>query len=307
MPFLSTYSCYLCHAEAQLNQIVDGYPYYLCPSCNFLFMPEHMSKVYYDESYWENEYSEAVRRENEDCCMRALELIYLSKIPVKKLLDFGCGLGITVNWLRSQIGIEAFGIDKYGKFEATPYLLKEDILTTNKFDAESFDTIMSVEVVEHLPQNLIVPIFERLRDLLKPGGLILINTGTLEFTKESDNNKGYIDPSVRGHISIFSMKTFKKIADILGLMHIPMWSRNWCTLFFKPKRGITSTISPWDGVEENFNTLRTIKLIFPLIRQSLWAEELQGILNKAGTNTPKGMKKFVKKWLFKNFTQVKRT
>ncbi len=297
MEGVSHYRCSLCHSGAQFYQTVDGYPYYLCPSCNFLFMPDDISKVCYDEDYWEKEYPEAVRRENEDCCMRALELIYLSKIPVKTFLDFGCGLGITVNWLRSQLAIDAYGIDKYGKFDPTRYLLKEDVLTTDKFETESLDAIMSIEVVEHLPQDLIIPIFQKLRDIVKPGGMILVNTGTLEFIKESDNNKGYIDPSVRGHISIFSMKTFERIADILGLIHIPMWSRNWCTLLLKPARGIKATISPWEGVEENFNTLKTIKLMYPLIRQSLWAEELHGILNNIGTKTPKGIKKIVKKWI----------
>jgi len=249
-------------------------------------MPDHMSKVSYDEDYWENEYAEAVRRENEDCCLRALELIYLSKIPVKRFLDLGCGLGITVNWLRSQLGIDACGIDKFGKFEPTPYLLKEDVLTTDKFEKESFDAIMSIEVVEHLPQDLIIPIFQKLRDILKPGGMILINTGTLEFIKEAEDNKGYIDPSVRGHISIFSMKTFERIADILGLIHIPMWSRNWCTLLLKPASGIKAPISPWEGIEENFNTLKTIKLMYPLIRQSLWAEELNYLLHKVRGESP---------------------
>jgi 2-polyprenyl-3-methyl-5-hydroxy-6-metoxy-1,4-benzoquinol methylase len=245
-----------------------------------------MSKVSYGENYWGNEYAEAVRRENEDCCIRALELIYLSKIPVKKFLDYGCGLGITVNWLRSQLGIDAYGLDKYGRFEPAPYLLKEDILTTDKLGKEGFDAIMSVEVVEHLPQKLIIPIFERLRDILKPGGLILVNTGTLEFIQESINNKGYIDPSLRGHISIFSLRTFKKIADILGLLHVPMWSRNWCTLLLKPKEGVESTISPWEGIEENFNTIKTVKLMYPLIRQSLWAEELNYLLHKVRGESP---------------------
>lgn len=261
-------------------------------------MPAYLSKVNYDEVYWEKEYEEAVRRENEDCCLRALELIFLSKISVKKILDFGCGLGITVNWLRSQFGIEAFGIDKYGKFEPGPHLLKEDILITDTLKRDDFDAIMSIEVIEHLPQQLIIPIFEQLRDLLKPGGLLLINTGTLEFTKEYPDNKGYIDPSVRGHISIFSRQTFKELADKLGLIHIPMWSRTWCTLFIKPKKGIVSSITPWARIEENAAIIRKIGPMYRLVNQSLWAEWLHWIMKRFGINPSQRTREYVKNMLF---------
>ena len=301
MRYPNTYPCSLCGSVGQMHELIDDLPYYLCASCNFLYMPEQYSAVDYDGNYWQNEYEEAARREKEDCCLRALELLYLSKIPVKKMLDFGCGLGITVNWLRSQLGVDAYGIDTYGRFEANEYLLKEDILTTDKFDRESFEAIMSIEVVEHLPQDVIVPIFERLRDLLKPGGLMLINTGTLEFTMENSDNKKYIDPSTRGHISIFSTKTFDSLAGKLGLIHIPMWSRTWCSLFLKPKAGIDKQITPWKCLEVNGNIIRKMSPMFHLVRQSLWAEELNAIGGKWGLKPPQKMKEFLKKWLFRNF------
>ncbi len=297
--FASIHSCALCRSDARISEIIDGYPYYLCDACRFLFMPDYLSKVDYGEAYWKNEYEEAVRRENEDCFMRALELIYLSKIPVRKMLDFGCGLGITVNRLRSQFGMDAIGIDKYGKFEPGPYLLKEDILTTNKLKKEDFDAIMSVEVVEHLPQQTILPIFESLKALLKPGGLLLINTGTLEFTEESPENKGYIDPAVRGHISVFSGRTFKKIADMLGLIHIPLWSRTWCTLFLKPKKGVDPSVRAWAYIEENADVIRRIGPMYRLVKKSLWAEEFHSIMRRFGVVLPKGIRGYARNMLFR--------
>lgn len=291
--------CAICGADAVLAERVEGFPYYLCSACSFFFMPAELSDVDYDDAYWKNEEAEAVRRENEDCCLRALELIYLSKIPVADFLDFGCGLGITVEWLRTQMGIEACGVDKYGRFEANSYLFKEDLLDRKFLENRSFDAIMSIEVVEHLPQNLILPIFERLRDLLRPGGLILINTGTLEFTKEGADNKKYIDPSLRGHISIFSLKTFKSLASRLGLVFIPMWSRSWCVLLLKPGDGIDVEISPWRGLDVNFDRVKKLHLAYPLLRQSLWAEELCGILRKMESKTPEGLSRLIKHWFLK--------
>lgn len=48
----------------------------------------------------------------------------------------------------------------------------------------------------------------------------------------------------------------------------------------KPKEGVESAISPWKGIEENFNIINSMKLIYAVIRQSLWAEELNCILHK---------------------------
>ena len=59
-----------------------------------------------------------------------------------------------------------------------------------------------------------------LNSLLKPGGKILINTGTQEYIKKYDPEAAYIDPSNRGHISIYSLKTFGVLAGFLGLKSI---------------------------------------------------------------------------------------
>lgn len=299
------YPCAICNSSALLYQIIANYPYYLCPTCNFLFMPYELSRVDYTSDYWENERAEAERREKEDCCMRALELIYLSKIPVRTLLDFGCGLGITVEWLRSTFGIDAIGIDKYGQFDERPFLLKEDILATDSLGPESIDAIMSVEVVEHLPQDMVLSVFRKLRDLLKPGGLMLINTGMLEFVNENRENEQYIDPSVRGHISIFSLNTFQKMAQDLNMVHIRMWMRSWCTLLLKPDSGVDARISPWDCEDENRVTLKKANAMFSLVRQTLWAEELNAALKRTGLEIPQGLKQRFARFLHKKIKGAK--
>lgn len=268
----SRHSCAICKGNAAFDRRVAGYKYYLCPSCNFLFTPGESSPIDYEGTYWENEYAEAVRREKEDCCVRAGELIYLSRIPVSTILDFGCGLGITVKWLRESLGLDAYGIDQYGRFDPTDYMFKEDLLHTEKFLPQSIDAILTVEVVEHLPQSTIIPIFSKLRDLLKPGGLILINSGTLEFTEESEKNQGYIDPAVRGHISIFSSRTLKKLAETIGLVHIPMWSRTWCSFFYKPSGGKTPDLQLRGKLKENKETLLRSRKIYSSVRKSILVE-----------------------------------
>jgi SAM-dependent methyltransferase len=266
--------CSLCGGNTKPSRVYDGYQYHICPDCDFLFTPYNPEKMTYSSDYWEMESAEAARREREDCCMRAAELIFLSKIKIEKILDFGCGLGITVNWLKEKFSLDAYGIDKYGQFAPSEYLFREDILTTKKLEAASFDAIYSIEVVEHLPQDMILPVFRKLTDLLKPGGMMLINTGTLEYIEESGDT-AYIDPAKRGHISIFSKKAFRKIADMLGLVHMPFWSRKWCTLLIKPLDKVETNISAWKYLQPNFELLKRLDPTYPyFVRSQIWADEL---------------------------------
>jgi SAM-dependent methyltransferase len=148
--------------------------------------------------------------------MRALELIYLSTIPIKTILDFGCGSGLTVGLLRDKLGINAVGVDRFGEFTNSDFLhkrtLKELRLT---YPRGHFDAIYSVEVFEHLesPRQTM----EALHYFLKPGGKLLINTGTQEFLAKYDPEAHYIDPLIRGHISIYSLESFSVLARAVGL------------------------------------------------------------------------------------------
>jgi SAM-dependent methyltransferase len=179
------------------------------------------------------ERQEALRREREDCFNRALELLYLSTIPVRNVLDFGCGLGITVTQLRESLGLDAIGVDPTGEFEPSEYLHKSSLEELQqKYPAGYFDAIYSIEVFEHLedPRRILTI----LNSLLKPGGKILINTGTQEYIKKYDPDSSYIDPAVRGHISIYSLKTLSVLGEFLGLKASFLADRKYVALLESP-------------------------------------------------------------------------
>ena len=52
--------------------------------------------------------------------------------------------------------------------------------------------------------------------LLNPKGMMLISTRTQEFLKRYDKDLNYIDPTKRGHISIFSLESFQKLGSLFG-------------------------------------------------------------------------------------------
>jgi 2-polyprenyl-3-methyl-5-hydroxy-6-metoxy-1,4-benzoquinol methylase len=113
--------------------------------------------------------------------------------PVKKLveslgtkgtvLDLGCGNGSLSHKL-SKLGFEVYGVDRSDSGiqiarEAFPQVrfslgdVEED-LSPDPFQAESFDVIVSTEVVEHLyrPRQLVKNAFR----LLKPSGHFIVTT-----------------------------------------------------------------------------------------------------------------------------------
>lgn len=213
--------CPICQSNAAPALTKDGCSYFQCGQCEFLFhRAEHnqatsQARNFYDQNYWEMERAEAMRREKEDSFIRALELLYLSTIKVETMLDFGCGLGITVQLLRSKLGLDAVGVDLSGEFAETAYLHRCDLETlTGKYPPGHFNAIYSIEVFEHLPDP--GRMLSMLGSLLKPEGKILINTGTREFLAKYDPELWYIDPLRRGHISLYSLKSLARLASSIG-------------------------------------------------------------------------------------------
>lgn len=161
------------------------------------------------------ERTEALRREKEDSFIRALELLYLSTIKVQNVLDFGCGLGVTVQLFRDKLELNAVGVDLSAEFAESDYLHRCDLESLlEKYPAGHFDAIYSIEVFEHLEDpGHVLSLFGR---LLKPEGKILINTSTQEYLAKYDPERSYIDPLRRGHISIYSLKSLSRLASQVG-------------------------------------------------------------------------------------------
>jgi SAM-dependent methyltransferase len=161
------------------------------------------------------ERAEALRREEEDSFIRAIELVYLSSIKVENILDFGCGLGLTVQLLRERLGLNAIGIDLSGDFVETGFLHRGRLEELpGRYPPGYFDAIYSVEVFEHLESP--GRVLSLLGTFLKPEGKILINTGTREYLKKHDPELHYIDPHCRGHISIYSLESLDHLASSIG-------------------------------------------------------------------------------------------
>lgn len=120
--------------------------------------------------------------------------------PNPKVLDFGCGSGLLVEFLRHN-GIKAEGYDRYLK-NSTDYLFNGDLA----FSKGEYDIVTLVEVIEHTtsPYLELQDIFH----ILKPGGFLMVETS---FTDWMDLWRDpYIDPTI-GHSTIFSHRGLDEV------------------------------------------------------------------------------------------------
>ncbi|MFW9999698.1 MAG: class I SAM-dependent methyltransferase [Candidatus Hodarchaeota archaeon] len=112
---------------------------------------------------------------------------FLSLLPKEAhILDVGCGAGIPTARFLVKKGIKVTGIDLSDTMlelarENVPNaeFIKMDINDIT-FDENTFDGAISVYTIFHLPKKNHFLIFKKLFEILKPGGVLLINTGISE-------------------------------------------------------------------------------------------------------------------------------
>ncbi len=113
--------------------------------------------------------------------------------PNPKVLDYGCGTGKLVEFLRAN-GIDAEGYDKYIE-TSTSYLFNGDL----SFSRREYDVVTMIEVVEHTAAPYLE--LEMAFWVLKPGGILMVETS---FTNWMDlATDPYVNPRI-GHSTIFS-------------------------------------------------------------------------------------------------------
>jgi ubiquinone/menaquinone biosynthesis C-methylase UbiE len=116
--------------------------------------------------------------------LEAVKMVSDIDVKNKKVLDIGCGYG----WC--EVDFLNRGVQKIVGTEIT----KEDLITAKKhiknskaefvvagatklpFPDDSFDTVVSWEVIEHIPKNTEDEMFSEVKRVLKKGGVFYLST-----------------------------------------------------------------------------------------------------------------------------------
>lgn len=121
------------------------------------------------------------------------------------LLDYGCGKGLFIQYLRERGFTNCYGYD--------PYAPPEDFGDPSVIQGRQFDYILLSDVIEHVedPYSLIA----KLDHLLAPGGLILIgtpNAAKIDLTRP-DLCDYYNEVHVPYHLHLYTRQTI----EVLGI------------------------------------------------------------------------------------------
>ena len=102
------------------------------------------------------------------------ELLQRYNCKQGRILDAGCGEGVLVEKYAQQ-GWDIVGVDKnYGSA-----YVREGNLLDIPFEDNHFDTVMALDVLEHLNYNQQNPALAELKRVLKPGGTIIFSCPNL--------------------------------------------------------------------------------------------------------------------------------
>ncbi len=162
------------------------------------------------------------------------------KNKIKKILDLGCGSGRNLIYLHNK-GFEVEGIDIARKgikrikenLGSSVKLKVADIYKRLPYKDESFDAVISVQVLQHNKEPAIKRAIDEIYRILKPGGLIFVTVC------------GRIS---KGKVRLFLVKSAKKIA---ANTYVPTQGH---------EAGLTHFIYSKKRILEHFRMFKKIKL-----------------------------------------------
>ncbi|UCG36138.1 MAG: class I SAM-dependent methyltransferase [Candidatus Bathyarchaeota archaeon] len=109
-----------------------------------------------------------------------------------RILDAGCGAGIPFARLLFQLGFEVVGVDfsanmlRLAKKSVPEAALIKGDMTRLGFRDNSFDGLVALYSIIHIPREMHASLYQSFHRILKPGGLMLVCLGSDEWEGEDE-------------------------------------------------------------------------------------------------------------------------
>lgn len=206
--------CPICNNEAPLRLKKQSTEYFQCESCRTLF-----SDPLNQEGLVGGQHEEGRALQNDIRLGRIETMLQGTKKEDIQILDFGCGHGYLVNYLKEN-GYNVTGYDAYNE---------EFIRLPEK---GKYHLCLCVEVIEHTSQPFIE--LDVMHRSLINGGLLYIETGFVNIAIEDNialDDYVYVSPAA-GHATIFSHHSMDYLLLRKGFLSKRHFDRN-CRLYTK--------------------------------------------------------------------------
>jgi SAM-dependent methyltransferase len=221
--------CPLCGAPAPFLVLAARRPLHACPVCGLTFVPTaaHLSP--------EDERARYLLHRNtrEDdgyvkFLMTAVEALerHAPAVGSPSILDYGCGPTPVLVGLLRERGYAAEGYD--------PFFAPQ-----GAGRARDYDVVISTETVEHFRRP--AEEFERIRDLVRPGGLLCLVTALTDTVTDFSRWHYALDTT---HVALYALKTFTWLALRQALTIVETNGRNLVVLSRPPTSRLLPVSAP---------------------------------------------------------------
>lgn len=220
--------CVVCGGTTRARELhVQRWDILSCSGCGTRTldpMPDEVQMEGFDDG---SEYDLVQELQDEILAEHARTLKVLTSMRAPgRLLDVGCGTGLFLKAAKrarwKPVGIDpskkAVDIAREGGFEVHQGLLEEA-----DFQRGSFDAISLMQVVEHLPDPR--PLLQGCRDLLKPGGVLLIATPNPDSWLARVKGEGFNHWIPPTHLAWYPPKALERLSIVAGFK--PARTRTW--------------------------------------------------------------------------------
>jgi 2-polyprenyl-3-methyl-5-hydroxy-6-metoxy-1,4-benzoquinol methylase len=184
----------------------ESFGVWRCPECLSLHAADEVDLAHYYREYPFHHLADA----KVNWMLRAMygrQLARLRAAGLQKdhaILDFGCGDGLFLQYLRDRGYAHAHGYDEYSERFADKSVL-----------GRTYDCVMTQDVLEHVPEP-----WDFLRDMrarLKPKGVLALGTPNAEAIELGDP-EGYVHPLHQPyHRHIFSQRMLVSLGERLDM------------------------------------------------------------------------------------------